>query len=572
MKKKLEKSLELLIKSTFAAVLSYPLAACDDAKSHDDKSAHDDVSMDTDSEDGSALFEADHIVEVDIEMNPEDWEALSNEGRSITSTVAGCQNDYEFTYFKADVTIDGKTIEDAGVRKKGYLGSLSRFRPSLKINFGKFIEDQKYINTKQMTLNNDRQDASHTHQVMSYALFSKAGVVAPRANFAKVTVNGEDLGTYSNVEPIKKPFLARHFDDDSGNLYEAQVADFTPELVSRFQKKTNEDDVIEEGNINISDLEAVIDALKAEDSELLEALGKVIDVDNFLTFWAMEVILGHWDGYSGNRNNYYIYRDPSSNLFSFIPWGTDFSFEPTHIAKSESPVSVYALGTITYRLYNYPKTRARYHERLKGLLGELWDEAALLAEVDRIEKLTAADSAVVEKQREFIKTRKDLILDDIIDEGPEWPYPFESETKECREITDISGNFSSKLGTGQDFVPGEDLTITLGGEDEPEALSEVLIAATIGESPGMGEAVQIIMLAPRESGNNLLLILYVSLDAYKKGELPLHGFETTGMVLDTNLKTGSFDVLGYVSDGTITIDEAGLEDGDIVSGSFVGRF
>ncbi len=40
---------------------------------------------------------------------------------------------------------------------------------------------------------------------MAYKLFNDAGVQAPRCSFAKVTVNGEYLGLYSNVESIGKP-------------------------------------------------------------------------------------------------------------------------------------------------------------------------------------------------------------------------------------------------------------------------------------------------------------------------------------------------------------------------------
>ena len=40
-----------------------------------------------------------------------------------------------------------------------------------------------------------------------------AGVVAPRCNFATVTVNGQLIGLYVHVESIKKQFVGRHFAD-----------------------------------------------------------------------------------------------------------------------------------------------------------------------------------------------------------------------------------------------------------------------------------------------------------------------------------------------------------------------
>ena len=57
----------------------------------------------------------------------------------------------------------------------------------------------------------------------------------------------------------------------------------------------------------------------------------VIDVSQFIRFFAMEFLLKHWDGYTDNRNNTYIYNDVKavanptvSNVnFEFIPWGLD---------------------------------------------------------------------------------------------------------------------------------------------------------------------------------------------------------------------------------------------------------
>ena len=67
--------------------------------------------------------------------------------------------------------------------------------------------------------------------------------MAPRCSFANVTVNGIHRGVYTNIEPIKKPFLMRVFGNDAGDLYEGTVADLSDGNLIRLQKKTNEDDV-----------------------------------------------------------------------------------------------------------------------------------------------------------------------------------------------------------------------------------------------------------------------------------------------------------------------------------------
>ena len=96
--------------------------------------------------------------------------------------------------------------------------------------------------------------------------------------------------------------------------------------------------------------------------------------------------MGHWDGYAGNRNNYWFYREPGGK-FVFIPWGVDGTFhleeDPNvfdHV--TEPPPSVLALAAIANRLYNDAEWQAKYVAALKELLDTAWDEEELLALVD----------------------------------------------------------------------------------------------------------------------------------------------------------------------------------------------
>ncbi|MHC4606150.1 MAG: CotH kinase family protein [Planctomycetota bacterium] len=514
------------------------------------------------------VFDADHVVDVRIKLAPEDWGKLRHEGRGLASTWSGHEGDFEYTYFDATVTVDGERIEHAGVRKKGFLGSLSVLRPSLKIDFSRFNDGKTCLGMKRMTLNNDHQDPSHMHQVMSYALFRKAGVAAPRCNFARVAVNGEKLGVYSNVEGIRRPFLARHFKDDSGNLYEGQATDFAPKIVSEFQRKTNRD----EPSPDRSDLDRVVEALTAKDAELLAELKKVIDVDAFLTFWAMEVIVGHWDGYTGDRNNYYIYRDPATDLFHFIPWGTDGAFGEGHAFLPVIPDSVYAWSQIPYRLYRNPKTRAIYHERLKSLLNDVWDEDALLKEVDRIRRLLSVDKKLAQAQRKFITRRKNAILEELPDGGPAWSYPPMTQSRKRKKPLEVKGTFSATWGSTDNFVTNKKLSLTLTLDGKRQVFSSIRnsVGMDRDEAGNLKKNAAIKLLGVRESGTPLVVVLCVMPSFVKAGDVPFHGFETFGIVVGLPGKSGDFQMLGLIGDGTITFDAAGTTKGDSVSGSFKG--
>ena len=46
----------------------------------------------------------------------------------------------------------------------------------------------------------------------------------------------------------------------------------------------------------------------------------------YLKTLAAEMIIGHWDGYAFNKNNYYLYQQPSSGKFVFIEYDMDNTF------------------------------------------------------------------------------------------------------------------------------------------------------------------------------------------------------------------------------------------------------
>ena len=396
------------------------------------------TALPTSAPDSDSYFSLDRVLDIEIEIAAEDWDTLRHQTRTFGDLMAeieeyGLSRPFAniYTWFSGTVTVDGETHSNVGVRKKGFIGSQSDTKPSLKLRFDKYVDDQSLGGIiERMTLNNSIQDASMVNTCLAYRIFAAAGSPSPRCNFATVTVNGKNLGLYVHVEEIKKPFLARHFSSAEGNQYEGTVSDFTADYRGTLEKKSNED------ADDWSDIDAVVSALRDPSAAGLEALAKTVDLDRFLSFWATEVIVGHWDGYAGNRNNYRFYREPGG-AFVFIPWGVDGSFhlkdDPNPFDNiSNPPPSVLALSAIPSRLYDDADWRLKYVDRLKELLDTVWNEDELLEGVDRmatiIQKhaLPEARSAAAEntsRVRKFILKRRGEILADITPEPPDWPKP-----------------------------------------------------------------------------------------------------------------------------------------------------
>ena len=301
------------------------------------------------------LFAPDHLIEIAIELPEAAWDTLRMQNRSADTLIgADCQAapfPNPFTEQVATVTVDGVRLEQVGIRKKGFLGSLDDDKPSLKLDLDQTVPGQNVAGLRGLTLNNNKQDPSAVRQCLSYQLFAAAGVPAPRCNFAHVIINGRELGVYTHVEAVGKRMLTRHFGSNDGRLYEGTLSDFRPGWMATFEPKTDE------ANPDRSEIEDLAAALTAPDDQLLARLAPLLDVDRFINFWAMETLIEHWDGYANNTNNFFIYRDPSTGLIDFLPWGTDGVMS----APGSDPPSqvVLAEGLLTRRLYLLPETRAR---------------------------------------------------------------------------------------------------------------------------------------------------------------------------------------------------------------------
>ena len=429
-----------------------------------------------------AYFDLGRVLDVSIEIDVEDWDTLRHQTRTLEDVFAeiekfGLSQPFAniYTWFSATVTVDGETHERVGVRKKGFVGSQSSTKPSLKLRFDKYVDGQSLGGIiERMTLNNSVQDPSFVNTCLSYQVFAAAGHPASRCSFATVTVNGKELGLYTHVEEIKAPMLGRYFDSTDGNLYEGTVSDFTATFRGTFEKKTNED------ADDWSDIDAVVAALEDPTDAGLEALGEIVDLDRYLTHWAAEVLIGHWDGYAGDRNNYWFYREPAGR-FVFLPWGVDSTFhlsdDPNPFDNiSDPPPSVLALTAIPNRLYNHPDWRDAYVERLKGVIDTVWDTDVLLASVDEMVAVVEqhalpderrAAEADTERVRKFILKREEEILADLTPTPPEWPEP---DFDEAIGSGSLELEFETVWGSNQNLNPlaaGTVHSLVVDGTPEP---------------------------------------------------------------------------------------------------------
>lgn len=526
-------------------------------------------------------FVPDHVLEVEIEVSESNWDALRFQTRALFDILGGadCLADpfgSPFTYVDATVTVDGERREHVGLRKKGFLGSLSTDRPSLKIKFDEFVVGQDLFGTERMTLNNAQQDPSYVDQCLSYDLFAHAGVPAPRCNFAHVTVNGRDMGVYVHVENVKKRFLRRHFADDEGHLYEGTVSDFRDGWDGTFEQKTNRDVPSDR-----ADIAAV--ATAAQPGATPASLGAVIELDGFLDLWTVETLIGHWDGYTGDANNYYVYQDPTDSLMHFIPWGVDATFGQSlgdGPGGAQPDMPAFTTGVIAARLWESDEGRALYQARMRDVLARDWDEARLESELDRMAALIRPYLLPRDTERGFddaIEQRRDFIRGRRAQLEAALATPFTSPP--LREpfcfapVGDLDAGFDTVYGTLDSMNPFAHpgtLTATLDGT--PGVFTNVgSIGGTDGGDPNLAT---VAVLAVRSDGIVNIVAAQTPKENVAPGaHLALDFAHATGFILEVDPRVPGAEprVVATLGNGFLDFEQGATADGSPLVGRLYGE-
>lgn len=312
-------------------------------------------------------------------------------------------------YVRATVRVGDAVYTDVGLHLKGNtLGSFQPVdkKPALTLNFDKFKHGQKFYTLDKIHLNNSAEDDTYLTEFICGELFRAAGVPAPRVTYAVVELNGRDCGLYVLKEGFDKTFLKRHFKDPNGNLYDGG---FVNDIDESLKKDSGADPE------NRTDLEALARAAKEPDlTNRWQQLEKILDLDRFISFLAMEVLTCHWDGYAMNRNNYRIYHDPTKDKLVFLPHGMDVMF-----TDPLSPLQPYLEGKIARAVLETPEGSRRNGERLATLFTNVFTLKEMTNQINQLQSrirpvLAAVSRKTAREHDEAVEGLRDRIRDRVI--------------------------------------------------------------------------------------------------------------------------------------------------------------
>jgi len=287
------------------------------------------VTLPPDYDAAGAFYRGTTLHDLQITMKPDDWETLK-------------ANYALDAYYPADFRWRDVKVPTIGVKSRGF-GSRSATKPSLRLDFNRYLGEQKFLELSAMILANTVQDPAMLNRRLSMSVFAAMELPAPRVVHARLFVNGEYIGLYEVVEAVEKAFLKRAFGWDStgkkrrdeGYLFEYKWEDgydwsyfgFDLERYTRlFEPKTHE---LEAPSVLYSPIDDMLRTInEVSDGDFEARVGEYLFLAVFIRHLAVERFISDIDGFLGDwgPNNFFLYRFEGRRLSAIIPWDKDSTF------------------------------------------------------------------------------------------------------------------------------------------------------------------------------------------------------------------------------------------------------
>jgi hypothetical protein len=240
-------------------------------------------------------------------------------------------NEATETYIYADsVRINGQSFDSCGVRYKGN----SSYNPTnqknpLRIELNTIKGNQDYQGVTDIKLSNCYKDPSMIREILSYQILENY-MDCPGSNFARVYINGQYRGFYTNNQAINDDFNQAHYYHADDTYFKCNPVGgagpgggVSPDLKYLGTDSTSYFNGYElQSTYGWNRLVALCNTLNND----FQNIESTLDIDRAIWMLAFNNVLVNLDSYSGAfRQNYYISWDKNGR---FVPtvWDVNMSF------------------------------------------------------------------------------------------------------------------------------------------------------------------------------------------------------------------------------------------------------
>ena len=270
---------------------------------------------------GASLYDATVVRTFFLEFENSDWE------KELTDFY---HTDVEVP---AKLTVDGKTYNDVGVHFRGassFFTVAEGRKRSLNLSLDFVDEKQNIGGYRTINLLNSHTDPTFLRTMLYYDV-ARDYIPTPKANYARVVINGESWGAYVNVQQFNKDFTRDFFKSTGGARWKVPgsprgrggltyVGDDVAAYKRIYELKSKEDPKAWAALIELCKVLSETPTNKLE-----AALSPILDIDGVLKFLALENVLINSDGYWTRASDYLLYRD-EKGTFHIIPYDANETF------------------------------------------------------------------------------------------------------------------------------------------------------------------------------------------------------------------------------------------------------
>lgn len=380
---------------------------------------------------GDALFNDTSIHAIYLSFSQPNYWSLLSSGKTYDDA-----NDTA-TYIAASVTIDGTAMDSVGVQFKGnssYYNVPGNKKP-FTLAFDEYVDTQRYDGLKSINLNNGYQDPTLLKEKMFLDFCNEVGGInAPRANYAKLYINGSYYGLYLMVERVAKKFCKERFGNGDGTLYKGDTP--APSCANLKYHGTMSsyyncyDLKLNDSANNWTDLVALTRKInQSTDAQFYDSVSSALNITSFVRAWAACNLLVSFDSYPFRfKHNYYLYHNTATDRFEWIVWDASTAF------GADIPLSISDIKNTSVLYLTSPVTDAPLTKRM------LADSAARAAYFQAICSLTNYRSAAEWSNRVDVLANR---IRPAMYADPNKPY----------STTQFDDNLSMDVNIGSD-VPG----------------------------------------------------------------------------------------------------------------------
>ena len=241
-------------------------------------------------------------------------------------------------------------------------------------------------------------DYSYLHDVLAEDLFRELGAIGPRTAYAYVTLdigNGKDepRGLFVAMENIDSDFAEHRFGTRKAPIFKPVTYDSFEDLGDAWTAYEKIYDL----KTKATDEQAASDrtcqtGFARERRRVCPSLAGISRFRRILRLSRRSVLLSSYDGFLVNGQNFYVYLDPRSNKFGFVPWDQDHSWgDFGHIGTNEQreTASIWEPAIYDFRFLKRVMKSKRstvYRAKLENALTNSFSKDTLFAKIDDMAK------------------------------------------------------------------------------------------------------------------------------------------------------------------------------------------